>query len=291
MDRKIKEPVFVVGCGKSGTSLFFKLLAQNPILVPTDGYPDGEDHDGWIKYGKCVMAGLGNIHHNKYKNGINGFNACLPMTEIDATDSIIQSMHEHYFENVLKEDTSQRIINKNIHISNKLQYLFKIFPDAKVVHIIRNPINMLISWKKTMDLHQELVAYWPKHIKDNCFWLLDNPKNSNILGIYDRYADVYPGSSGAIFFRYWLSINSYIFRMKEKYKNQIISLSFESFIKSPAQILNKASHFCGLPSFQYNVEKVSSSRATNTSFINLDEFEPDLLQDVRRLARKINYSL
>ena len=50
------EPIFITGCGKSGTSIVFRTLRQHKDLAPTTGYPDGEDHVGWIKFGKCKMS-------------------------------------------------------------------------------------------------------------------------------------------------------------------------------------------------------------------------------------------
>ncbi|MBU6225384.1 MAG: sulfotransferase [Burkholderiales bacterium] len=72
-DFQIHKPIFVVGCGRSGTTLLFDILSQHPSLARTTGYPDGEDHDGWIKHGQCVMAGIGKVCHSQYGNGINGF--------------------------------------------------------------------------------------------------------------------------------------------------------------------------------------------------------------------------
>ena len=53
---KIRKPIFIVGCGRAGTTLLFDIVSQHPGLARTDGYPDGEDHEGWIEHGKCIMA-------------------------------------------------------------------------------------------------------------------------------------------------------------------------------------------------------------------------------------------
>jgi hypothetical protein len=48
---QVRKPVFLVGCGRSGTTPLFDILSQHPTLQRTEGYPDGEDHDGWAPTG------------------------------------------------------------------------------------------------------------------------------------------------------------------------------------------------------------------------------------------------
>ena len=149
--RRVNKPVFIVGCGRSGTTMLFDLLSNHPELARTTGYPDGEDHEGWLKHGKCVMAGIGNPAHVQFGNGINGYQYCLHMTREDATDEIVNNMHRYYFEEVLCGDTKKKVLNKPPHLSNKLDYLLGIFPDAKIVHIIRDCGPVVASWVAIMD--------------------------------------------------------------------------------------------------------------------------------------------
>ena len=56
----------------------------------------------------------------------------------DATEDIKTSMR-NYYSNLLSTDSSKkRIINKCPHLSNKLKYVLGIFPDAKIIHIVRD---------------------------------------------------------------------------------------------------------------------------------------------------------
>ena len=54
----VKKPVFIIGCGRSGTTLFFNILKEHPGLAPTTGHPDGEDHVGWNTHGGTIISGI-----------------------------------------------------------------------------------------------------------------------------------------------------------------------------------------------------------------------------------------
>ena len=115
-------PIFITGCGKSGTSIIFQILRQHKDLAHTTGYPDGEDHVGWIKFGKCKMAGLGNLEHVNYGDGITGQNTCPSMSSEDVDSQVRQQMNA-YYAHIANQQKKQRVINKNPHISNKIEYV------------------------------------------------------------------------------------------------------------------------------------------------------------------------
>src|SRR5688572_17247885 len=83
------KPVFIVGCGRSGTALLCNLLKDHPDLAVTGGYPDGEDHTGWVKYGRLIMAGLGDPRRN---DGLTAYSHSLYMDESDVTPDVVKGM-------------------------------------------------------------------------------------------------------------------------------------------------------------------------------------------------------
>lgn len=157
MDR-IERPIFIVGCGRSGTTLLFQLLRRHPEVRPTTGYPDGEDHIGWNEHGDCVISGLG---HSDREGGHTGYSYCLHMNEDDVNADITKRMHRYYAHEVLGEKRGVRVLNKCPHLSNKLRYVRAIFPDACFVHIIRDCAPVVRSWEKIMEVQPGLVLYWP----------------------------------------------------------------------------------------------------------------------------------
>ena len=258
---KVGKPVFVVGCGRSGTSMLFALLAQHPGLARTTGYPDGEDHDGWIKHGKCVMAGIGNVHHARYGNGINGQQFCLHMTKEDVTDDIIRDMHNYYWKEVLGGNSSKRVINKLPHLCNKLTYALGIFPDAKIVHIVRDCEPMVASWLAIMDDHPSLVVYWPRDEEFPCIWVMPKPEDPVALARLGRHTQFFPGGGSKLWIDYWCKVNTGIEKQMQGNDSQLLAIRYEDLVTQPRQILDRITSFCELPAFEFKIDHLQQNTA------------------------------
>jgi hypothetical protein len=258
---KINKPVFVVGCGRSGTTLLFDLLSQHPQLARTTGYPDGEDHEGWIKFGKCVMAGIGNVNSDKYGSGINGYHACLHMTAEDVTPEIVEGMHRYYWNDVLKNDKAKRVINKCPHNSNKLDYMLGIFPDAKIVHIVRDCEPMVASWIAVMNDHPALVLYWPEE-DFPCFSLLPKPDSPTALKCLARHERFFPGGGAALFIDYWRKTNMGIEKQMQGRLNQLLVVRYEDLVAKPDHVLSGIAKFCELSPYEFAVANMDPNTAS-----------------------------
>lgn len=53
---ELRRPIFIVGCGRSGTTLLCQLLRAPPEVCATNGYPDGEDHAGRNERGRGMIG-------------------------------------------------------------------------------------------------------------------------------------------------------------------------------------------------------------------------------------------
>lgn len=241
--RRICKPVFIVGCGRSGTTLLFQLLQQHPELAPTTGYPDGEDHVGWNKYGNCIISGLGNIHQEP---GVTGYHYCLHMDEEDVSEGVIDQMTEYYWDQVLQQDASRRVLNKCGHLSNKLRYVRAIFPDAKFVHIVRDCLPTVYSWIKMMKEQSELALYWPDSDYP-CFWVMPaEDRRISRERMFRNEKRMYPGGGEACLVEYWMETNRNIPVQLADTPDQLLTIRYEDFIDAPLGVLNQIASFCQL---------------------------------------------
>lgn len=264
--------------------MLFDLLAQHPGLARTTGYPDGEDHEGWIEHGQCVMAGIGNVHHEKYGSGINGEHFCLHMTASDVTPQIAENMHQYYFHTVMQGDASKRVINKNPHLSNKLGYVLGIFKDAKIVHIVRDCRAVVASWLAVMRDHPSLMVYWPANEKHPCLWLMKKPANETSLNLISRHPGFYPGGGEALFIDYWAKINTGILDQMSTKKDQLLTIRYEDLISNPSGTLSSITEFCELPSFPYSTLHIEK----NTEKKHKDLVSERLLSLIEHVTADIN---
>lgn len=249
MNYFVEKPIFIVGCGRSGTGMLFDLIGQHPTIKKTTGYPDGEDHDGWIKYGHCVMAGIGNHNSTRFGDGINGYQYCLSMTENDLNDDIVKKMHSYYFNHVLQKDAGKRSLNKQPHLSNKLKYLLGIFPDAKIIHIIRDCEHMVASWKAIMKAISSLILYLPPNEEIPCFWLMKQPIDPIARKCLGDNRNFYPGGGEEIFIDYWNKVNIGIPKQMTQLPEQLLTIRYEEIIKNPKLTLNRIFDYCELDSY------------------------------------------
>ena len=241
----VRKPVFIIGCGRSGTTLLFDLMKTHPQLVPTTGHPDGEDHVGWIEHGGAVIAGLANPRDD---TGHVGFHFCLHMDENDVREDERRSMHRYYSTEVLNGRLDARIVNKCPHMSNKLRYVRSIFPDARFVHIIREPVAVVASWVNVLKAVPELLIYWPE-TEYPCFWVMEAGDVRERGASLSRESRLYPGGGLLRLADYWAEVNANIPRQLADAPEQLLTLHYEDLIADPAQTLRHITDFCDLDPF------------------------------------------
>jgi len=254
-DMVIDRPIFIVGCGRSGTTLLFDLLAQHPDVARTTGYPDGEDHAGWIRYGHCAMAGIGNVHSGQYGNGINGSNYCLHLTSADATPEIVRSMREYCWESVLGRNACKRLLNKQPHLSNKLGYVLGLFPDARIIQIVRDCRPVVASWIAVMAQHPSLTAYWPQE-QYPCFWLFQRLTSSTAASALNRHERFFPGGGSDLWVDYWLKVNLGIEEQMPDSMDQLCVVRYEDLTEAPQRVLEALCQFCELDRHEFCVDGI-----------------------------------
>ena len=242
---EIRSPIFIVGCGRSGTTLLFELLKRHSNLAPTVGHPDGEDHVGWIRHGGAIISGLANPQGD---TGHVGYDYCLHMTEEDLREEMRRSMHRYYATEVLRGRSSARVINKCPHLSNKLRYVRAIFPDARFVHIVRDPVAMVASWVNVMKAVPDLVLYWPESAFP-CLWVLRAQRQGATWGPFERDQRLYPGGGLLRLADYWAMVNANIPRQLYDTPSQLLTIRYEDLVAAPVRVLHQITDFCQLDPF------------------------------------------
>lgn len=284
---RIKAPVFVIGCGRSGTAMLAKILAEHPSLIETDGYPDGEDHEGWIRHGNCVISGFGATPD--INAGHTGYHYCLHMNEWDVTDEITDAMHRHYLDNVLKGNTELRVINKNPHLSNKIRYVRQIFPDAKFIHIIRDVVPVVSSWVNELKFQKHQVAYLPESDYP-CLWVLPRPIDETALRVLSRENRCYPGRSLFVLGEYWRKVNINIAKQLADSPEILLTVKYEDIIDNPLPKINQCFDFLGLSKLSNLKLKVRPNNNKKHQDTLLSEDVRLLEQQSQFIRQQFNYA-
>jgi hypothetical protein len=149
----IAEPVFIIGCIRSGTTILHKMLsAYCPSAIDIDDV-DFECRTFWQQRG----YNIGSPKTGSYCDGADGS---------DLTESRRREILDYF---ARRTGANRHIVAKNPHLSNKVALLHRLFPRAKIVHIIREVLSVAASTKVHFlgvargenYWQQPFVHYWP----------------------------------------------------------------------------------------------------------------------------------
>lgn len=136
---KIAAPIFILGCHRSGTSIFFRKLALHPDLAFTTRTTRRAPNRlfmmrvfQWFRSREKNTTPIGGEFWNKFDRGDDQV-----MTAGDVTPAI-----REYFERLVRNHqrlfNRKRFLNKSPSNSVKIAFLNELFPDACFIHIVRD---------------------------------------------------------------------------------------------------------------------------------------------------------
>ncbi len=120
--KPIKKPIFIIGTGRSGTTLLGKILSIHKDV-------------GWLNEPKALW------HVGYPQEDLVGNYSIGPsfyrLTEKDVTNEIRNSLHKLY-SLYLTVSFSNRVLDKYPELIFRLPFIKTIFPDAKFIFLVRN---------------------------------------------------------------------------------------------------------------------------------------------------------
>lgn len=166
VDLEIDRPIFVVGCGRSGTTLFYNILGGHPDLAWFSNYTQK-----WPQLPQlALLSRLYTVEFLRHRFGkrqphpVEGYpiwDFCKPvpdspddppLTEDDVLPEDIVRLRKMVKLHIRYQGKS-RFINKNCRNGRRIRYLNKIFEDALFIHLIRDPRATIASLLR--------VNWWP----------------------------------------------------------------------------------------------------------------------------------
>ena len=127
----LKEPIFMIGCPRSGTTISVNLFARHPWIA------------NWSEAGR-VWDPAG--YHDA------GADHCWGADKVTAAAS--RRLHSR-FEWYRQRQKKRRFINKHPRNSVRLDYIREIFPDALFIHVIRDGRAVVNSIVKRIERDPE----------------------------------------------------------------------------------------------------------------------------------------
>ena len=173
-----KGPIFILGCSKSGTSLLRNLFDGHPdfFVIPAESH-FFQNIGYWVNYytrrarprklcfeemKKELLRWIdySNLQENTLADGftagkwnLDNFKATLTSKKVsslrDLSDLYIASMYASVYNKPIKEEL--RFIEKSVENAEFAFDWLRLYPNAKFIHILRNPYSNIVAFRKFYD--------------------------------------------------------------------------------------------------------------------------------------------
>ncbi len=152
----IARPIIILSAPRSGSTLLFETLSRHPEL-----YSLGTESHGLIESNPSLSPPFNNFDSNA-------------LTESHATPEITERIRNAFASSIVSyskerppSDASVRLLEKTPKNAVRIPFLKKLFPDARFVHLVRDPIKNIASiidaWQSGRFVTYPFLPGWDAH--------------------------------------------------------------------------------------------------------------------------------
>lgn len=214
----VRQPVFIVGCSRSGTTLFAEIFGDRPDA--------------------CNIMDASQVWDLRYYDK----SADDHRDENDADFWEISRIRSSLAIRLLLSGR-KRLINKNNQNSLRLRYLKSAFPDAFIIHVIRDARPVVLSNMSRVEKDRYRRGFpfgrFPKPVAWRSY--MDKP-------VIEQFAHQWSDITAEI-----RKDGPAMFGM-----DQYAEVKFEEFCADPATITRDLDRFCGLPEINRAASAIAS---------------------------------
>lgn len=315
-NQKVKEPFFIMGNPRSGTTFMqttfaldeetFTHLTLYDILIPSISVRKFikllEKIDNFIfrgilakgvhKIEGFIFHGIGNIHPMALRRPeedailIHTFISAMilllfPFPEelgyilmIDNFDEKDKKKHIKFYEKSIKRHVynsgGKKLLSKNTLLIGCAKTMIELFPDAKIVYIIRNPYEAIASLQSMM----------------YTFWRLPAPEIEKNSPELRKVAEI-----AINMFKYANELT------KELPPERLMVVKYEDFLSKPKEIVEKVYKWLGIEMSETFIKKLDEKLSEERKFkskhkYSQDEFgitRKEIYEELKEIFEKYNW--
>lgn len=301
------EPVFIVGCIRSGTTILHQVLMDYcPQAVDLDDV-DFECRTFWQQRGFRIGSP---------KTGTR----CCKADADDLTDSARREILDYVAD---RTTGGRHIVNKNPHLCNKIGLIHALFPGARIIHIVRENLSVIASTKlnylsqderQTNPWGARFVQYWPDDPDRPCWWAvpldsdavfreplrrrlrrvvrgqpqLPEPELESFVDFRRAHPDptrYFPGEGFRRIPESWIRINAYVLRQIDALAMDSLYLpvNYADLVARPRDVIREIGAFCGFTQVDPSTVPATLDESRRDKWRqDLTEHERTLVDDVVR---------
>lgn len=285
MEIQIEKPIFIVGSGRSGTTILYEILAWHKDLSWISNYSNRYYPHYAASIFMCNLYRSNiakKIMGDRFPKPLEGYRLwdwChpvenspndQPLTEADVTTGIALRCRKMLTDH-LRFSGKKRFLNKNTRNSRRIRYLNTIFPDAKFIHIIRDGTPVVAS---------SLI-----NLK---FW-----KNPWILKRDENYNTSKDGNGNLVIAaQTWVEeVNRVLIDKEHLNRFQYFEIRYEDFTKFPVEIIKRVCDFCELNWTQEFEEFIKKKNIKNFNYRYKERLSDEQIRKIEEITHKFSSSL
>jgi len=230
----VKKPIFIVGMGRSGTTILGVLLSMHRQIAFLN-----EPKAIWhiVNPNEDVIG--------NYNNDIAKFR----LSEADVTPKAIE-FADRIYGYYLALTRRSRLVDKYPELVFRVPFVKKIFPDAKFIFLSRNGWDACSSvegWSRRfrINVSNEIHDWWGRDQRKWKIMLHELIQNDpSLSGIYPTIAKLNDDRTKAIV--EWIITMREGNRITQEFSESVFMVRYEDLVASPVEKLSEIFRFCEL---------------------------------------------
>lgn len=265
------QPIILIGMHRSGTTMVTKMLQQLGLFV-------GEDLDV-----NCESKFFYKVNYWVFRIGVSkpDYPDNLKYMNSACKEVVLEGLDYYLSSNKAKKFLGNRRYIRDLEIpwgwkepknTFTIDFWKQLFPDAKIVHIYRNPLDSINSYIKR------------DAIERNKFSLTWKKKLKRYFMIADKYHQNFRMVDHESAFPVWKSYVEKAMSLHESYPKDIITVKYEEFLLSPTEYLKQILDFIQLPYTEEQLHEISQQVKPERGYAFLQDSESvDFYQSIQDL--------
>ena len=229
-------PIFLTGCMRSGTTYLASLVSEHPNIL----HLEGELNNIWTEIG-----GIDCLHDRKYADRSH-----VEAKYISNMSAYFQRCYQEFTKSkygiwrrilnlkngsggIAKAKNDLVLLNKSVHFINRTDYLLNMFPNARVILIIRPIESQVNSIKRHFEIKEKIGQYFNTPTGKESSWNSRKDQKERKWTVEDLANK-------------WIDLNiTAIHDLKRNNESSYNILRYEDLVEKPEAVLKSLYSFLG----------------------------------------------
>jgi len=262
----LNRPIFIIGCGRSGTTILGKVLSQHSHIAYLH-----EPRHIWCYESKTdIWSEKAQLHGGKLK-----------LTASDLKDDAAAQIYRKFSVEV-RSQRAQRLVEKLPINSFRISFINRLFPDSLFVHIIRNGIEVAQSIAERAEV-QPWFGSGNYKWQLLCEYAWERGEGELVALCTDNLL------KGMLEWR--LSVSSAIEGLASLPSDRRLNVRYEDLVQDPIGVCASLESFIGLnPSVEMR-QFAANQIYRRSSSVSIVSLSPVMRQISADLLTQLNYAL